>query len=67
MSAPSWDGDGRRDGGEATPAPLPSSRVRLEAALLDADRAAPVPTAGPDGRPDGGPSAGIPVFHVPVR
>lgn len=43
----------REDGVSPTPPPLPSARVRLEVALLDADHAAPAPALSPvrDGRP----------------
>ena len=43
MNAPGRDGGGRADGGEPTPLPLPSARVRLETALLDADWGVPAP------------------------
>jgi hypothetical protein len=42
MNPPTEDGAGRED--SVSPTPPPSSRVRLEVAFLDADRAAPAPT-----------------------
>ncbi len=49
MNAAGADGGGA-DGGRRAPVPPASPRVRLEAALLDADRAAPAPAAALDGR-----------------